>query len=72
MRKSANSEGSDPIIHATIIDLALSRLEEGGNVQFSVFEDELFTGRGILSHQDGSPDEGECGVRSKDGIGADF
>lgn len=46
------------MINATIIDLALSRVDNDGIVHFSTFEEELFTGRGVVSHQADDLDEG--------------
>jgi hypothetical protein len=37
-------------VSATIIDLGLSRIETDGRVHFTMFEDDVFTGRGIYSN----------------------
>jgi hypothetical protein len=53
VRKSTPANGEKAVISATIIDLGLSRIETEGTVKFSSFEEDVFTGCGILPGSDG-------------------
>lgn len=60
VRKAAVDDRSGAKMVVTIIDLGLSRIETGGKVEFSHIEDEVFTGRGVVSNQDAGDDETEA------------
>ncbi|KAG8829551.1 hypothetical protein FRC17_006404 [Serendipita sp. 399] len=59
IQKRINAENGEADLTATIIDLGLSRIETDGDVHFSLIEDEVFTGRGILSDGGRSEDDDE-------------
>ncbi|KIM26755.1 hypothetical protein M408DRAFT_330367 [Serendipita vermifera MAFF 305830] len=48
VQKNKATKGEDSVLSATIIDLGLSRIQTKKGVQFSSFEEEVFTGRGAL------------------------
>ncbi|PVF96511.1 hypothetical protein CPB86DRAFT_827128 [Serendipita vermifera] len=50
IRKLVRQDTMESAVNATIIDLGLSRIETDGRVHFTMFEEDVFTGRGIYSN----------------------